>query len=967
MEFATIRRARLLGTAAVLWLAASPAAVFAQAAAQEPATSPTDRPPSPVIGTDPVAEPTTPQAQEGTTPEGEIVVTGLRQSYANALQAKRRAVGVTDGISSDGIGRFPDLNVGEALQRVPGVQINREAESRDATINIRGLPGTYARTTINGNSFADPVLDGSSPLGAFESDIFSAFVVVKSPGAAELPGGISGNVDLQIQRALARKDGALSLKATAGYEEMTKAVVPSFTGSYSKHFLNDTLGVYVVGAFSQQNFRRDSISFNQYTPLSRTTTPNYAARYGTTGNVLFPSDVRQFARTNKGDRLSLAGGIEYAATPELTLSLNSIYTRRDYSEAMLDVNEYDMRDGNTVVNPTGDVFTLADGNRYINKYDFSNARIFGSNRAQPSLVRAFGLYGDIGWKNEDWRLLTTFSYSDAGNQELQTQFDFRRLPRAGGNGTSGSIFSGGADIRDYSAIIAPSPALVFTPGPFTVLDANQLRNATGDVVIVAGSEGIARNDLYAGQTDVERFFGSGILRSIQAGIRAERTGFTSQQFRSTVFGVPSQNLTSAIIVQSPFADRFFGNKVDGYNRNWQTIDFDLMRSQLQPVTVQPGQTLTSNGFVNNTADGGVGQLNFDITNDIASAYAMGKLEGEVAGVNIRGNVGLRYEHTRASILSTQYLRGVPSSRRDDNDYGEWLPSALVAADLTDRLILRGAYYRSFVRPQPRQVSPSTVIAGSGTVFNVTLGNTDLQPFTSDSFDVSLEFYNRPGGNISLAAFTKRLDGLIAPETDRTRLCPADGGGFGLGPLQLVGDTCQSTTLVSAGQPVQVVVNGNINSANPITVRGLEFSVQQNLDFLPAPWNGLGGGINYAYTEVSGRTASGSAAILPGVSKHTGNLIGYYETKLFGLRLTYNYRSKYDLAAGGTFAGAARQVKERGQLDASASFNISERLSLSLDAFNITNAERIEYENDPLKPRRADFDGRTVQFGVRAQF
>ncbi|MDJ0278040.1 TonB-dependent receptor [Sphingomonas sp. 2R-10] len=966
MEFISTGRLRLLGTAAAILVAALPAAVQAQATAQEPATSPTDRPPSPVTGTDPVADAAIAQA-EGARGEGEIVVTGIRQSYANALQAKRRAVGVTDGISSDGIGRFPDLNVGEALQRVPGVQINREAESRDATINVRGLPGTYARTTINGNSFADPVLDGSSPLGAFESDIFSAFVVVKSPGAAELPGGISGNVDLQIQRALARADGALSVKAMAGYEALTQAVVPSFTGSYSKHFLNDTLGVYAVGAWSKQNFRRDSISFNQYTPLSRTTTPNYAARYGATGNVLFPSDVRQFVKTNKGDRLSLAGGLEYAATPELTLSLNSIYTRRDYKQANTDLNEYDMRDGNTVVNPTGDVFTLADGNRYINAYDFSNARVFGSYRSEPSQVRAFGLYGDIGWKNDDWRLLTTFSYSDASNSVLQTQFDFRRLPRAGGNGTSGSIASGGADIADYRATIAPSPAIVFTPGPFAVLDANQLRNATGDVLIVAGSEAVARNDLYAGQSDVERFFGTGFLRSIQAGVRAERTGFSSQQFRSTVFGVQSQNLTSAIIVQSPFADRFFGNKVDGYNSNWQTVDFNLLRSQLQPVTLQPGQTLTGNGFVNNTADGGVGQLNFDITNDIASAYAMGKLEGEVAGINVRGNVGLRYEHTRSSILSTQYLRGVPSSRRDDNDYGEWLPSALVAADLTDRLILRGAYYRSFVRPQPRQVSPATVISGSGTLFNVTLGNTDLEPFTADSFDVSLEFYNRPGGNISLAAFTKRIDGLIAPETDRTRLCPSDGGGFGLGPLQLVGDTCQSTTLVSAGQPVQVVVNGNINSANPITVRGVEFSIQQNLDFLPAPWNGLGGGINYAYTEVSGRTASGSAAILPGVSKHTGNLIGYYETPLFGLRLTYNYRSKYDLAAGGTFAGAARQVRERGQLDASASLNLNARLSLTVDAFNITNAERIEYENDPLKPRRADFDGRTFQFGVRALF
>src|SRR5687768_7464325 len=138
-----------------------------------------------------------------TAPLEEVIVSGFRQSHANAVKAKREAVGVTDSISAEGLGRFPDLNVGEALQRVPGIQINREAESRNATINLRGLPGTYARVTINGVNFADPVLDEATPLGAFNSDVFTAIAVIKSPSAADQPGGISGNIDLQIQPALA--------------------------------------------------------------------------------------------------------------------------------------------------------------------------------------------------------------------------------------------------------------------------------------------------------------------------------------------------------------------------------------------------------------------------------------------------------------------------------------------------------------------------------------------------------------------------------------------------------------------------------------------------------------------------------------------------------------------------------------------------------------------------------------------
>ena len=104
-----------------------------------------------------------------------------------------------------------------------------------------------------------------------------------------------------------------------------------------------------------------------------------------------------------------------------------------------------------------------------------------------------------------------------------------------------------------------------------------------------------------------------------------------------------------------------------------------------------------------------------------------------------------------------------------------------------------------------------------------------------------------------------------------------------------------------------------------------------------------------------------------MSKHNLNLIGYYETSRFGVRVVYNRRGKYDLAAGNSFVGDARQVMERSQVDASASFNITDNISFSLDAFNLTDAMRAEFENDPMLPRRLDYDGRTYQATLRASF
>jgi len=280
--------------------------------------------------------------------------------------------------------------------------------------------------------------------------------------------------------------------------------------------------------------------------------------------------------------------------------------------------------------------------------------------------------------------------------------------------------------------------------------------------------------------------------------------------------------------------------------------------------------------------------------------------------------------------------------------------------------VRGAAYRTFVRPQPRQVSPTTLVASTANGFNVTFGSLGLHPYEADSYDISLEWYNRADSLIALAAYKKKITGLIGPQTDINVLCRADATALGLGHLTVNGTSCLSDILVN-GNPAVITATGNVNQERPIEVTGLEFSLQQNLDFLPAPWNHFGGALNFSLADIDGTTVAGTPATLPGVSKRAGNFITYYETDRFGVRLVYNYRDKYDLAAGGTFSGAARSVKARGQIDASASFNVTPHFSVALDAFNLTEELRVEYQTVEIIPRRADFDGRTFQLSLRADF
>lgn len=897
----------------------------------------------------------------------EVVVTGFRQSYATAVKAKREAVGVTDSISSEGLGRFPDLNVGEALQRLPGVQINREAESRNATINLRGLPGTYARVTLNGLNFADPILDDATPLGAFNSDVFSGIAIVKSPSAADQPGGISGNIDLQIQPALARTDG-LSFKLAGEHNDLGSYTTPALTVAGAQHFLDDRFAVFATAAYKEEEFRRDSIFFNQYTLLNPMTTPNYAARFGSvTGGVLFPSDIRQAVKYNKGDLLTAAAGAQFEVNERFTIGLDAFLTQRHMDEAATDILDIDMRNGATIADPTGPVFT-ASGASYVNAYNYANTQVFASFRSEPFEQETWGTNARAEWDNETWRIAGVLTTSKATNHLDQSQLDIRRQAQAAGNGTSGRFFSGGGEVGDYLFTLSPDPAVVDTSGPWSYSGTGpSLTNAAGNVFIIAGSEGRAENELDGIQFEVERKLEAGWLSSLQFGARYEDTEFASRGRRASAAGVQSQNIDSQFLVESEFAGDFFDGNAGNTLRNWQTVNYGYAVSRLQPVTVPPGRLTTANGWVNDAANGSFLAFNFTNQNKISSAYAMGKFATELGGRALRANLGLRYEGTDNVIRSVdrnaaqQFVTNVY-----EKSYDNLLPSALVAFDVSEKFVVRAAAYKTFVRPQPRQVSPATLVAPTANGFNVTFGNLTLHPYEADSYDISLEWYNRADSMIALAAYKKKITGLVGPQTDINVLCPADATALGLGHLTVNGTSCLSDIVVN-GNPAVITASGTVNQEQPIEVTGIEFSLQQNLDFLQSPWSNFGGALNFSLADISGRTAAGAPATLPGVSKRAGNFITYYETNRFGVRLVYNYRDDYDLAAGGTFSGAARSVKARGQVDASASFNITPHMSVAFDAFNLTEELRVEYQNVETIPRRADFDGRTFQFSLRADF
>lgn len=974
-----------------------------------------------------------------------VVVTGFKKSYADAVRTKKNAVEITDGISSDGLGRFPDLNVGEALQRIPGVQINREAEGRDATINLRGMPGEYARNTLNGQSFAGPALlrdNQGSPLGAFNSDIFSAFVIQKSPMANTVSGGLSGNVDLQIAPALSRKDGGF-MKASYEYNTLGSLGAPAATIGYNKH-LTDDLAVFGTLAYKKENFRRDTIRLNSYDYLTSAMTgltpTQFNATYGqyysatacptsatsycrslgqalgltqaqaaayTTSNtgstssngVWANSQIRQYTRMNVGEVWSGTAGVEWRPNDDTKIGLIGFKTDRNLPDTVQyflinTVLPSSTAGAGTVITPTGTPVKTNDGRYLYQSYTFANMNALSSTRLYSQRQKSDGLLGTFDWKNEDWRVAAALTLSSGYNASVETEVDVANYTRAGGNGVTGSLTTGLDDIGNFIYTTSPNPQNSITTGqtwtwggtsdPTSFYNNGAKANSTNQIQI-QGTESFAENELNSAAFDVERFTQLGPIKSIQAGVRLEREKYVSTGYRVYAYGAQLQNITSSMMITSPFVDDFMGGKGGSYNRNWQVLNIREFLNAVRPVTAYQSGGLSSQGFNIQYSDSSYYDKNFTNENDINQFYIQAKYDTEIFGHGLRGNFGGRYEDTKNTITTldrttapTDSIGSATAFKTEKyvNKYDYFLPSAIFVADVTDDLILRGAYYKTYVRPHPRQYSPSTKVSptqilntsltsGSVNVYDVSvqIGNNKLKPYLAESFDLSLEWYNRPNGLVSLAYFRKNITGRIASTSDPALLCPADGSTWGFGALSWDGTYCTATALSSTTKQVHVNASGAYNLDKPTTVEGVEFNIQQNLDFLPGFWKNFGGSFNYAYTT----SKSPAIAPFPGISKHNVNVIGYYETPKFGVRMVYNYRSAYDLNANGTYSGGSRSVKPRGQLDMSASYNVNDQLTVSLDAYNLTDAVRFEYENDYQVSRWVDYDGRTFTLTARATF
>ncbi|WP_342807870.1 TonB-dependent receptor [Alteromonas sp. M12] len=957
-----------------------------------------------------------------------IEVTGVRSSLENALNVKRNASSIVDAISATDIDSLPALDLGEALQLLPGVQLNTEDAQRNSEISLRGLGSGFVLTTAEGQSFATPsrssdLVGSTNPFGSFEASVFDGITVIKSPTADIQEGGIAGVVDKTLQRALGKPDGRYTLSLGSRYEELAQSWDNEFRFSGSKHLIKDKLAVAVKVAGSEQNFRRDTANWDDRAFVNEdvANVAEFIERHGLEENasIYAPVRARQITENARGDRISATGNIEWQASESIKLGANILYTKRVLDESNMEDVNFSIRsqlDSRYTRGPNaGEVMQSVEllGNPVrlndaedgspiytVDQVELTNVTWAPANRLFSYTEEAKGifLYGD--YVSDDWLIDSTISASSSSNQFINEGIDIRHLTSANNNGfeptgITGTINTGNGNLGEASSTLQGWDTFTYSGDwssvPLSNFDTRLDKSVNGgrDVrLYINGRVDRPERDFNSFEANFRRYidFGTDVakLSSVKFGVRQSNEELINDDFRIGAGGINTEGLSEdTIFLDSLTSDsqaEYFNGDFPGYygiNNGWRVLDSENLRTMLQTDRDIPegAEFAGDTGWLIRTANG-LNQFytnNFSVEQQINAAYVMADFEGELAGIFYSGNLGVRHVQTKNDLIGSGFVEGEDVPFITSNEYKHTLPSLNISLELQEDLILRTAYAEGLVRPNLRAQTPSGTI--NSTPNRVTIENprSDVKPYTSKSYDISLEWYNREGSAISFGYFKKEITNLFG---DRQTVCPvgAEAQFDGLvGQLERIdqpdgGFICQeagSFTDPQTGEITQnreVVIQEYPNIDATIDVNGYELAIQQNLDFLPYPWNGFGGVFNYTYVKTD---EGDDAPPMTRIAPRSYNIITYWENDGISIRFSYNWQDEKLLSAGGgdpNFLGSdARSQTSGGRLDAALAYKWSENLKLNLNAFNLNNRQEYDFiggNEDAI--HRVRYSGRQYQ-------
>jgi iron complex outermembrane recepter protein len=900
-----------------------------------------------------IGAPANAQNSQGTGTEEveEVIVTGIRASMRDALSVKRESIQVLDAISAEDVGDFPDKNIGEAIQRVPGVQITRQ-DGEGRAVSIRGAEPALIRVELNGVSALSLTVGGGRDVDFRDLPVefLSRVEVVKTPTAEMTEGGI-GTVRIFTRRPLDSPDGYLAGSVQGVYSDLADEYDPKIALIGSKAFLDDTLGISLSTQFERRHIHSNNARTTGWltrapTPTGPNSTPGRGTDVDADGDLDWIPDIpRYIIDRRETTRTAFNGVVQWKPSDDFEIYLDSTYSRGHEkvssmlmqlagASGLIDYANTTVGEDNTV-----DHIELTSGALFPMDLAFRN--INGElEREQYNAILG------TEWTRGAWKFDGRVNYArgEVQNDEKNSTATVFGVPRAiidytGSEGAPNFSFPGldttnGALVNQLAAVFNPRNNNQEESGARFNLE---FKPESGWLSSVKG--GVEQREL-----SMESVLFS---RTIQI---SSRTPTPASGGATTFVAVPQSVIGNIIDTNSgvnsvPFfdtGDLGFPVGVKFWNDNGNaTYDATIAASGL---AMDPYGGVNTNpdtaGTFRNWLD------NWSVEEETLAGYLQAAFTFDNAVVPVSALLGVRYfdTNTVSSGYSRVKVQGVEATFPPivrEGGYNDWLASLNMRFDFTDKLVGRLTAGDVLARPNPSQMafrrSLDTSVNRTGSQ-----GNPDLLPFQARQYDLGFEYYLTDLSYLSLSYFRTDISRFIINET-------------------FTEDVNNNGEIFTITRPV--------NGDDKVTIEGVEVGGQLAFEFLPGAWKNFGVMANATFSNDSGYKEvdffTGDPLSFPGVSELSYNTSLYYETDKFSVRTAYNWRESWLITPRGR-GNHPEYNDDYGTLDASASWNVTPHFTAFLDAVNLLGEQRLEY-NNPFRRIGNETFGKRYFLGVRAKF
>ncbi|WP_416308264.1 TonB-dependent receptor [Neptunicella sp. SCSIO 80796] len=943
-----------------------------------------------------------------------IEVKGMLGSLKAAALVKRSDARIVDAIVAEDIGKLPDNNIAEALQRVTGVSISRDFGVGNS-VSIRGLKQN--RVELNGRSTVGDGREGVS-FDDFPSSFLKTVEVIKSPTPEMVEGALGGTISMKTVRPLDLKKPVAAMSFDAEYADKTNNTAPIFNASAGTNWdLGDmgTFGVMGMVSYQDRELRRDQF-FNRVQAYdhSQINADENGVDHFTTGSTKTPSGKYLVAdqntveqKTEKRERTAVNLSLQWAPSEDGFIYVDLNATKRSGSQdaySVLDIGGSIVATADTVEDEYGQL------NNYVLQGAYTIPKTLSSFRETDSYSNAIG--GEW-YLTDQLKISSELAIARSDTSRPAAEFNLRPINQSKWNDWAtdwdGSAFNE-ADLRFSSDATVyrvgdKIPSVIYADGQIAAQPENlAVRDFFYDDTRTENEETAFRLDLTYSEP-----FGLNFVSALKTGLRTTKRDYqyseSSYDAKDLYKSLTKDGLPYAFWIDQ--VEAAFPGSVHTVNHS-NSFDHSGLSGQNDLTTYRVyNGALLANGadafnkiqsFLAGTNKATTGSLTDnlspnngayrDITEETSAFYLQANLEFD----DLHIVAGARYVNT--DLSSTVYVDD--ELVNGTHDYDDVLPSLNLTYDLSDETIVRFAAAKVMRRADFNQLSPAFDIDNS--VVTASRGAIDLAPFRATQYDLSVEHYFGQGNMVSAAIFYKDVDSFLSTQT----YCAYDADALASQNQVEFQNICirpdatsETDTIVTTNDPAQFAAYAAANRTGIATsvtrngeqgkVQGFELGYQQSFDFLTGIWSGFGLSANYTYAD----SEQPNGNPLLDISKNTFNSQIYWEQDGVAVRLAYTFRDRfldteeekrvvtigarvldnstndesdpeYDPTAGNNYR------EDTGQLDFSVSWDMNENITFVGNITNLT-AEPIVFSTELGSNWKYSESDRRFTLGVRAKF